>query len=393
MEASRNKGVISRIIGDYGFVSSDEFQGQDLYFKLVWFRGSTPPSEGDVVTFQAKTYGDNVQAHSLMRAGDAMVVTRPDVPTTPNVLQWAYFGFLPNVLRELSGLAHKERWEFSRTEVDPTKPLPILWSYLRHTFAKLVLEKKVLVSADAAFAAFNTGLVDTRYEPIHALFVPNDDPRAQWQLAGFCIPGEGADGQDLVRHFAPLPLAAHYFNQPADLLYDARAGKPELSWNHVVIDRIDRYPAEFVEDHWPNGFEKQDAVTLTAEERKAYFTALGKAIEADKRTYRRIMSRVRDAVDLSVKRVSWNFKTAVPQYYPAVRRLQLLLPLALMSDDTPDLALAVERTPAGSYLAHTVLPLDWAYSNARLICRPDSDWLDPDAVTVSPVLDDTDSSA
>lgn len=40
-----------------------------------------------------------------------------------------------------------------------------------------------------------------------------------------------------------------------------------------------------------------------------------------------------------------------------------------------DLALAIEKTPSGNYLGHTVLPLDWAYKNARLVCRPDSDWL------------------
>lgn len=61
--------------------------------------------------------------------------------------------------------------------------------------------------------------------------------------------------------------------------------------------------------------------------------------------------------------------------------MQLLLPLCLLSDDEVDLALAVEQTPSGSYLGHTVLPLDWAYKNARLICRPDSDWLIPKAIT------------
>ena len=29
------------------------------------------------------------------------------------------------------------------------------------------------------------------------------------------------------------------------------------------------------------------------------------------------------------------------------------------------------------YVATTVLSLDWAYSNARLIARPDTEWLDP----------------
>lgn len=28
-----------------------------------------------------------------------------------------------------------------------------------------------------------------------------------------------------------------------------------------------------------------------------------------------------------------------------------------------------------------MLPLDWAYRNARLVCRPDSDWLDASEIS------------
>jgi hypothetical protein len=28
-----------------------------------------------------------------------------------------------------------------------------------------------------------------------------------------------------------------------------------------------------------------------------------------------------------------------------------------------------------------MLPLDWAYKNARLVCRPDSDWLAPKEIS------------
>lgn len=391
----RHSGKIARLLEEYGFITSDEFPGQDLYFKVSWFRGSPPLIEGDTVSFQTKTYGENVQAHYLTRVDDDPTAPgrpRPPIvrraPTSGRLLEWAYLGYLPNVLGELKGIALDERWEFSRVAADPSKPHPILHSYLMSTFGRLVLEHKVMMNNAATFAAFNTGLVDARYEPIHALFTPNEDPRAAWQLAGFCIPGEGGAGQNLVRHFNPLPAPAHYFDAPVDLVYDARAGKPELSWNHVVVDRIDRYPADFVEDHWPAGYAKLDASSMSVDQRRAYYDGLGKAIENDKRMYRRIMSRVRDAIDLSVKRVSWNFKTAIPQYYPAVRRLQLLLPLCLISDDTVDLALAVEQTPSGTYLAHTVLPLDWAYSNARLICRPDSDWLDPGSITTASLEED-----
>ncbi|MCH8989880.1 MAG: DUF3825 domain-containing protein [Chloroflexi bacterium] len=36
---------------------------------------------------------------------------------------------------------------------------------------------------------------------------------------------------------------------------------------------------------------------------------------------------------------------------------------------------------SGNYFGHTVIPFDWAYRNARLICRPDSDWLVPETIT------------
>ncbi|MEH1818847.1 MAG: DUF3825 domain-containing protein [Nostoc sp.] len=51
------------------------------------------------------------------------------------------------------------------------------------------------------------------------------------------------------------------------------------------------------------------------------------------------------------------------------------MPLALVDDTQVDIALVTEKTQSGSYLGHTILLLGWAYSNARLVCRPDSDWL------------------
>lgn len=387
----RKTGIVSRVFGDYGFLSCEELAEQDLYFKASWFRGSPPLREGEKVTFKLKTFGTNHQAHSLTRAEDQDTARsaasargptrRPVPPTNQRLFEWAYLGYMPNVLAALNGFALREQWEFKNTPPNSERPFPILHSYLHHTFGRLALERKVRVNESATLAAFNTGLVDPRYEPIHALFVQNDDPRAPWQLTGFCIAGEGADGQNLVRHFAPLPSAAHYFDNPIELLYDTHAGKPELDWRHIIIERIDRYPVEFVKDHWPSGFETKDTAQMSDRERKTYYVALGDAIERDNRTYRRIMNRVKDAIDLSIKRVQWNFKTAIPTYYPQVRKLQLLLPVCLLSDEEVDMALAVEKTPSGNYLGHTVLPLDWAYQNARLVCRPDSDWLAPQDIS------------
>lgn len=387
--SDRRSGTVGRVLGDYGFIASEELPDQDLYFKASWFRGSPPLREGERVTFVVKVFGANSQAHHIARA-DEPVEGRPadqrlpasrPLPSSEWLFEWAYLGYVPNVLAGLKGLALDERWNFKNTPPNSDHPFPILHSYLIHTFGRLVNEGKVLVNEGASLATFNTGLVDPRYEPIHALFVPNDDPRAPWQLAGFCIAGEGADGQNLVRHFAPLPSTAHYFDNQMDLLYDTRAGKPEVDWQHVIIERIDRYPTEFVNDHWPPSFRKEDTAQMGEDDRRSYYRGLGDAIVQDSRTYRRIMNRVKDAIDLSIKRVQWNFKTAIPTYYPRVRKLQLLLPVCLLSDEQVDMALAVEKTASGSYLGHTVLPLDWAYKNARLVCRPDSDWLAPQDIS------------
>ena len=51
----------------------------------------------------------------------------------------------------------------------------------------------------------------------------------------------------------------------------------------------------------------------------------------------------------------WRIVQALRTYYPRVRRLQLLLPLCLVSDEHVDLALAVEKPSSGSYLGRTVL--------------------------------------
>lgn len=59
-------------------------------------------------------------------------------------------------------------------------------------------------------------------------------------------------------------------------------------------------------------------------------------------------------------------------------RIQLLIPICLVNESIPDLALVVNKNKAGSqYLGHTCLTLDMAYNNARLIARPDSAWLKP----------------
>ncbi len=170
--ANRLNGTVVQVIKDYGFVSCPEVPEQDLYFKSSWFRGSPPLREGEDVTFELKRFGTPAQAHYLLRVADSSVGTsdrmqapspKRSTPTKYLIFDWAYLGYLPNALSELSGLALPERWEFQNAARDPEHPVPILYSYLVHTFGRLVRERKVFVHSDATWAAFNTGLVDPRY--------------------------------------------------------------------------------------------------------------------------------------------------------------------------------------------------------------------------------------
>jgi hypothetical protein len=70
-------------------------------------------------------------------------------------------------------------------------------------------------------------------------------------------------------------------------------------------------------------------------------------------------------------------------FYPKENRMCLLLPLCLIDDSHEDVALVVKRTPAKKYEGATILPLDWAYADARVVTRPNSEWLDAKSINGS----------
>lgn len=312
-------------------------------------------------------------------------ISKPSFETPRNALtNWAYLGHYQTTINKLKNLALDERWYFSNQ--DENYPYPILVNYLHYTFYKLTKEKGKILYAEN-YAVFNSGLVDKRYEPIYALFQKNSNYNQEWYLVDFCISGEGFAGKNLVRYFNARPEAAHYFDNVSDMLYDVRAPKPELDWEHIIIENVDRLPYEFISDNAPAEFLIQRPETLSIIERNDYYTRLAASIEKDTKAYRNITNRLKDALELALKRAKWNFKSAIPMYYPKMDKMSLLLPLALVDDEVVDVALVVEKTKSGNYLGHTILPLSWAYSNARLVCRPDSDWLVAEKI-VTEILQD-----
>lgn len=308
-------------------------------------------------------------------------VERKDYTKSPKnaLTNWAYLKHYQTTIKRLKEFALDERW-FYRNQ-NPEFPYPILSNYLHYTFYRLLQEKgKILQCHD--YSAFNTGLVDKRYEPIFALFEKNTYNTQEWKLEDFCIPGEGFAGKELVRNFKYMPERAQYFVNVSDMLYDPRSGEPELDMKHIILDNAGRLPLNFLSDNRPADFSLKNPDLLVVSERLDYYKNLAVAIEKDTKTYRNISNRVKDSIKLAVKRIQWNFKTAIPMYYPAMNTISLLLPLSIMDDDIVDVTLVVEKTKSDNYIGHTILPLNWAYSNARLVARPDSDWLVAEEIEV-----------
>ncbi len=266
------------------------------------------------------------------------------------------FSLLPYWENKIAYLAtiSPEPWDYLNPDPE-NRVLPVLSNYLFYTFVrlrkeeKLYNERRIAVSeteisyrgkkSKTKCACFNTGLTTTYQEEIFAYFVENNNKKTKndpsWALKKFC------KASDAEMSVFDKPEWANYFRDMEDLseiLYDTTLHH-ELKYDHILKGRQERFPKKL--SQLPD-------------------------------------STIKDLLDQGLekarKRVRRNYKAAVPQYYNG--HIQLLLPLCLLSQDKADLALAVEKQDK-RYISRTVLKLEWAYSNARLLAKPDREWLDP----------------
>ncbi len=296
------------------------------------------------------------------------------------------FAFLGNwsaFLSELAAKAVDEDWDFKNS---PIKNYHILMQYIKYTFSRLMRENKVCISSDNDFSAFNTGLVDNHYDDIYACFTPNDSAYSEtkWRFAGFCTAASGGLGKQIVNCFNPLPEPPSYFQRKDDLFYN-NSNQLHTDFEHIIVDNIKRLPTQFLCDQF---FDNAEARSITEKlqtycdraTRAELYERLKQIICDNNRLFMRIQNRLKDAIELAQKRVRWNYKTAIPSYFPKRDTMSLMLPLALVDETKPDVALVVELTHSGSYQGQTILTLPQAYINARLVCRLTGEWLDPSKI-------------
>ena len=158
----------------------------------------------------------------------------------------------------------------------------------------------------------------------------------------------------------------------------------DVNWEHIILENVDRMPVELIKQICLESFPIKDITGLSNEEKNDYYDELKRFLEKDPMRLSLISSMMSMAVENAKLRVAWNYKTAIPVYYPKDDRVHLILPLSsnINNPEEISLALVMTKTPSNRYRAVTIFTLDMAYSNARLVTKPSSDWLVVDAINL-----------
>lgn len=244
----------------------------------------------------------------------------------------------------------KDAWYFTQPRFENryrSKP-PKLRNYLQYTFVRLKeLEQGdpgnyIIESADQNWACFNSGLQDKHSADLFCVFEryrgANLDTSSDWVYKGT----ETARSPVFRLHFGlKLPKLAWYSNDSRDYVFNTVYALDTDIFEHMFDRAKER-----------SGFPPD-------------------ATDESVRNY------LRGAIENLIPKIRRNYKTAIPVYYVAEGRMQLLLPFH-SSNGTDISCFLVERDDANQcYSIKTILDMDQAYFSARLITRPDKEWLNP----------------
>ncbi len=232
-----------------------------------------------------------------------------------------------------------------------TQAVPKLRNYLNYTFKRLLeLEvnypgKFFVTSSDNDWISFNTGLQNAHGSDLLAVFnrfKPREgaDPRPSpdWVFKG-CFSPNARNYH--TRFGTSTGDIASYSNDSRDFIFDVHFGLEKDVFDHL-FDR--------------------------AKERAGLPNASDEVV----RNY------LKGALENLIPKIRRNYKVAIPVYYVEERRMQILLPFSSASSANETSCFLVERNDATKmYRLKTILDLDHAYFSARLITRPDKDWLNP----------------
>lgn len=241
-------------------------------------------------------------------------------------------------LEMLARMAQPEKWTYKKIQdIDPYR---ILRNYIQFTYNRLEEENKFITSPDGKYRCMNTGLLTVYNQEIVAIFAQNNMVDKQpWFFNGFFKETD----KFFTTNFTALPPLADYSDNVKDLIYD-NSLELNLRKEHIIDDNFDR----FIDAGYAN---------------------------------KELISVLLDSAKITLeKKLKRNFKLALPFYYHNTEtgesKIQLLAPLYFPGAPVR-LALVLNKVQSDAneyYEGVTVLPVEWAYMNSRLIVKPDEEW-------------------
>lgn len=236
-------------------------------------------------------------------------------------------------LEYLTRIAEPENWLYSETNDDK---ISVIFYYIVHTFDRLFKQNKILINENEEIAIFNTGLLSPQGDEIIGLFEKSeyynvDDKSSNyWHFKRFVKENE----RSFIELGLPLPEIASYFEEYNELYFDPNK-EISVNFNHFYEDNYDRLPTELQ--------------SLDIDVARPAFQGF---------------------LDFTVKKIKRNSRIPVPQFYRD--KIMFLIPVKVFGTKT--VVIAVEEV-GNQYIANTVLTMGMAYNCARLITKPESNWL------------------
>ncbi len=247
----------------------------------------------------------------------------------------------------LAKMAQPEKWTYKK--VQDTDPYKFLRNYIQFTYNRIFEENKLMYSPDETYCCMNTGLLTVYNQEIVAIFEKNKMSGKQpWFFLGFFKETDRL----FTNNFSSLPPLAEYGKNVKDLVYD-NSLELTLHKEHLIDDNFER----FAEAGYTN---------------------------------KELISALLDSAKVTLeKKLKRNFKLALPFYYRNTEKeeskIQLLAPLYFPGAPVR-LALVLNKVSSETkeyYEGITVLFVEWAYMNSRLVVKPDDEW--------SKIVDEVDS--
>lgn len=236
-------------------------------------------------------------------------------------------------LKYLCRIAEDEKWYY--LQEDGTS-FSVVFYYIIHTFDRVYRQNKIVISKDEEVCAFNTGLLNNQGDEILGIFKKSykydaTNPFSNyWHFSTFIAENDrkflnlSLNKPDIATYFEDFNEL--YFNPNIDIV---------LNFDHFYDDNYDRLPEELK--------------------------------SLDKSTARIVFNGF---LEHTIKKIKRNNRIPVPQFYR--EKIMFLIPVVAFGTRT--VIIAVEKL-GDKYVANTVLTIEMAYNCARLLNKPESNWL------------------